>query len=473
MTHFKNFAAVLLVGICATTGFASDNLRAEIDKIIQKSGVKRDNLGITIGASGAGADRVYALNADKLMIPASLTKVVTAGAVLEKMPVGHQFITALAAAAKVEGEVLKGDLYLKGGGDAGFVSESMWFLVNEFVRNEITVVEGDIVIDDTHFDAVRFDPGRDPGRVDRAYDSPIGAMTFNWSAVNVFVRPTKIGGEPKVFIDPVNSYFGLVNKARVVKGGRNNLDIRRERSEDPKFTERIVVRGEIGVSSPEVVAYKAVSDPALWAGANLREFLRQRGITVKGALRLGKTPETAKVLAQVKSKPIAQHVADMMKYSNNYVAEILTKNLAVHVHGAPGTMEKGVEQLKEYLRGLGIQDFELTSPSGLSRRNRLRADDIFKVLSHLKSNFRIFPEYLSGLPIMGVDGTLRRRMPTSGAFAQVRAKTGHLNGVAGLAGYLGKTDEKQMTFVFLYNGTASEAVKAKDLFDQIILKLLE
>jgi D-alanyl-D-alanine carboxypeptidase/D-alanyl-D-alanine-endopeptidase (penicillin-binding protein 4) len=77
------------------------------------------------------------------------------------------------------------------------------------------------------------------------------------------------------------------------------------------------------------------------------------------------------------------------------------------------------------------------------------------------------------MPIMGVDGTLRRRMGQSNAMARVRAKTGHLTGVTGLAGYLGKDDESQLTFVFLYNGAASEAPKAQDLFDRIISRLLE
>lgn len=464
--------SVIFLSIHVESAFASEKLRQAIEKIIAQSRVSKDKLGIVIGTSGETEDRLFELNSQKRMIPASLTKVITAGAVLEKMPIGHQFITSLVSDGKIEGDTLKGDLVLRGGGDAGFVSETMWVLVNEFRRNEVTKITGDIVVDDTFFDDVRFDSGRDDVRVDRAYDAPIGAMTFNWSTATVYVRPSKIGDKPKVFLDPVTDYLKLDNKAKVVKGSRNNLAISRVPGVDKK-SEVIMVRGEIGVDSKEVVVYKSIYDPALWSGYNLKEFLRQRGINVEGSVRVGKAPEKAAVLAQVKSKPLAAHVADMMKYSNNYVAEILAKNLAVHVHGAPGTMEKGLGQIKEYLRGMGITDFELTSPSGLSRRNEMRPVDIFKVLSHLKGNFKVFPEHLSSMPIMGVDGTLRRRMPSSGAFAQVRAKTGHLSGVAGLAGYLGKTDEQQLTFVFMYNGTATEAVKASELYDKIILKLLE
>lgn len=437
-------------------------LKSAIDKLVASSRIPKERLGLVVGFSGDLSDAVYSLNAEKRMVPASLTKIITAGAALEKMPVGHQFVTTLNSAASIKDGVLKGDLYLKGGGDAGFVSESMWFLVNEFVRNDVVSVEGNLIVDDTFFDTVRYDSGRDPERVDRAYDAPIGAMTFNWSAVNIYVRPG--GGKARVYLDPVNSYLKLVNNTKTVSGNKNTISATRRNSE-------IVVSGNIGSELGEVVIYKSVSEPDLWAGHNLREFLKQRGVTVTGEIKTGKTPSSAKVLAKAKSKPVADQVRDMMKFSNNYVAEILTKNLAAHATGNQGTMDKGVSILKDYVRSIGVNDFDLYSPSGLARKNAFRPGDLFKILSHVKSNFKIFPEYLSSLPILGVDGTLRRRPGDSPVFARVRAKTGHLNGVSGLAGYLGRDDEQQMTFVFLYNGTESESSKSKDLFDRLLIRL--
>lgn len=437
-------------------------LKGALDKIVDASRIPKERLGLVVGLSGDLNDAVYSLNAEKRMIPASLTKIITAGAALEKMPVGHQFITTLNSAGSIKDGVLKGDLYLKGGGDAGFVSESMWFLVNEFVRNDITTVEGNIVVDDTFFDSVRYDSGRDPERVDRAYDAPIGAMTFNWSAVNIFVRPGN--GKARVYLDPVNGYLKLINNTKTVSGNKNTISATRRNSE-------IIVSGNIGTETPEVVIYKSVSEPDLWAGHNLREFLKQRGISVTGDIKTGKAPSSAKVLAKAKSKPVADQVRDMMKFSNNYVAEILTKNLAAHATGGQGTMDKGVSILKDYVRSIGVNDFELFSPSGLARKNSFRAGDLFRILSHVKSNFKIFPEFLSAQPILGVDGTLRRRPGDSPVFARVRAKTGHLNGVSGLAGFLGREDEQQMTFVFLYNGTESESPKSKDLFDRLLIRL--
>ncbi len=455
---------ILFAGCLAQAKPAQElgDLKAALDKIVASSHIPKERLGLVVGLSGDLSDAVYSLNAEKRMIPASLTKIVTAGAVLEKMPVGHQFVTTLNSSSQIKSGVLKGDLYLKGGGDAGFVSESMWFLVNEFVRNDITAVEGNLIVDDSFFDSIRYDAGRDPERVDRAYDAPIGAMTFNWSAVNIYVRPGD--GKARVYLDPVNSYLKLVNNTKTVSGNKNTITATRRNNE-------IVVSGNIGTETPEVVIYKSVTEPDLWAGYNLREFLKQRGIAVSGEVKSGKMPASTKVLASAKSKPVSDQVRDMMKFSNNYVAEILTKNLSAQVTGGQGTMDKGVSILKEYVRSIGITDFDLFSPSGLSRKNALRPGDMFKILSHVKSNFKIFPEYLSSLPILGVDGTLKRRPGDSPVFARVRAKTGHLSGVSGLAGFLGREDEQQMTFVFLYNGTDSESPKSKDLFDRLLIAL--
>jgi serine-type D-Ala-D-Ala carboxypeptidase/endopeptidase (penicillin-binding protein 4) len=480
----KFFTLIVVFHFLATSTFvqAQDpkeeaqkkKLNQVIDSLVKRSRIKPERLGIVVGFTGDAEDAIYNLNGKKKMIPASVTKVITAATALEKLPIGYKFTTALVSDGLVAGETLKGNLYLKGGGDASFVSESMWFLVNNFTRTQITQIEGDIVVDDSYFDSVRFDPGRDPARNDEPYDAPIGAMSFNWSAVSIFARPNpEVGQPPKVFLDPDTSYLRVVNRAKTVKGNRSSLAFSRRPSSDKNFIEEIHVTGEIGKDSAEVNDYRGITQPDLWSGYNLKEFLKQRGIAVTGKIRVGKAPATSKTLADVKSKPVADQVRDMMKYSNNFVAETLTKNLSVHASGAPGTMPGGIEITKKYLRDIGVTDFELTSPSGLSRRNLFFPNDIFKVLSHVKQDFRIYPEYLASFPVSGIDGTLKKKRDDSPSHARVRAKTGHLTGVAGLAGFLGRTDEQQVTFVFLYNGEFAESARARDLFDQILDRLAQ
>jgi D-alanyl-D-alanine carboxypeptidase/D-alanyl-D-alanine-endopeptidase (penicillin-binding protein 4) len=487
MTKMQGFFIFLLVFKSQAVMSASEPLSKAIARQVESSRLKPAQLGLVV-ADHEG-QIVYQLNGDKKMIPASLTKILTAAAALEKLPVGFKLETHFRARSEqVKGARLEGDLYLVGGGDAGFVSESLWFLVNEFVRTGVTEVTGDLVVDDSHFDSVRFDESRDQERVDRAYDAPIGAMTFNWSAVNVFVRPgVKVGDAARVFADPENRYFTVVNKAKTVAAGKKSqIEVRNSSvGRSPKNNsdgaggglvpqEELVITGSIPVGGAEFVAFKSITQPEAWAGYNAIEFLRQRGVLIRGRVRSGRAPTSVQVLARYKSKPVQELVAGMMKFSNNYIAEILTKNLGAEVKGEPGTMDKGIEVLRDYLREHQIADAEVYNPSGLSRKNRFRPLDLLKILIEVKSDVRLYPEYLASLPIAGVDGTLRSRLngqkraPGAG---NVRAKTGHLSGVAGLGGYVGGQSGQLYSFVFLFNGSADDGYKSKQLFDAIILEL--
>ncbi|MCC7404372.1 MAG: D-alanyl-D-alanine carboxypeptidase/D-alanyl-D-alanine-endopeptidase [Bdellovibrionales bacterium] len=459
----------------AKSGEVATELRQRLDQRVAKSGLKKEELGLLAILHEEGQSSVV-LEAfrDRLMIPASLTKILTAGMSLEKYPPGHKFYTDLLSDGKIDETLLRGDLYLKGGGDPGFVSESMWFLVNEFYRTGVKKIDGDIIVDDTRFDGERFHEGRDPSRVDRAYDAPIGAMSFNWNSINIYVRPAAKSGLPaKVFADPENSYITVINKTTTGKSG-SRKDLRAERKANGANGDTIIVDGSLAVDAPEAVIYKGILQPDVWSGTHLRAFLQRRGIVVTGEVKTGATPPKAALLARAESKPISQLVTDMMKFSNNYVAEMLTKNLAVENKGEPGTMTNGLKSLGDYLVEKGFKDkFEITSPSGLSRANRLTPAHLHRVLEDLRKNFSVFSEFISSLPIAGIDGTLKSRMEKPPAKGWVRAKTGLLTGVAGLAGYAGRPDGGQVTFVFLYNGRPDHTVSARDLFDQLATELVQ
>ncbi len=467
---------------CALTVFALDAQAAKattelpwqkkMNEIVHASHISEKKLGLVIALHNGG--EVAELNAEQPMTPASLTKIATAAAVLQKFPVGYQFLTELLADKEPSGEALNGDLYLRGSGDAGFVSESMWFLVNEFVRTGVKEIKGDLVIDDSAFDSVRRDPSRDQVAVDRAYDSPVGAMTMNWSAVSVFVRPGLKAGEPvRAFADPDNDYIKVVNKAKTVSSGATKIEITNESigKDSDLDQETVVVKGTIAVGAAEFVAYKAITKPEIWAGHNLRGFLKQRGISVTGRVRPGVASANAKVLAVSKSKPVGDLVGTMMKWSNNYIAEILTKGLGLYVSGKPGTMEKGTQAVRDFLKQVGLKNVEYENPSGLSRKNSFRPRDLATILQYMQKHFETLPEYLASLPIGGVDGTLRKRHNQTDVLGSVRAKTGHLAGVTGLAGYVGSKIGQSYSFVFLYNGSGDESYKAQELFDKLIFEI--
>lgn len=441
-------------------------LATSFEKRLKAARINSDDFAVYIGDLDVAP--VLDLNSKRPMIPASITKLVTAGAFLENFPPGTKFKTQLLSDAPVQKDQLKGSLVLKGGGDPGFVSESLWFLVNSFYRTGIRKIEGDLVIDDTFFDDARFDVSRSKERVDRAYDAPTGAMSFNWNSVNVFVRPgAKVGDPAEVWIDPENDYIRLESQVKTSASGGTQINV--DRADDSKGQRDVIrVSGKIALGQPEYVQFKNITRPDLWAGYNLKSFLAQRGITVTGVVKVGKASGSMKVLAEAESKPTEQLVTDMNKFSNNYVAEMLTKHLGT-LRETPGRIETGMKVINEYLESIGIPkgEISLTNPSGLTRDNRVTAQAMWKLLMHMENDFKAWPEMASSLPINGIDGTLKRRMKDKMTERQVRAKTGLLTGVTALAGFAGRKSGKAIPFVFIYNGNADGA-KVRSVIDQFV-----
>ena len=211
------FSLTLVQFLVVFTAFgdSENKVHRQLEELISKSSVNRKTIGVVVKDLKTGA-LLYEINGDKPYIPASLTKLITAYGVLKEIPGGQRFVMRLLSSGKISKGKLHGELYLLGGGDPSFVSESMWKLVNNFKRTGVTQVQGDIVVDDSLFDNNRY--GRNPQRVDRAYDAPVGAMSFNWNSVNVYIRPSEIGQPPFVFPDPKNEFIEVINKAKTTSG---------------------------------------------------------------------------------------------------------------------------------------------------------------------------------------------------------------------------------------------------------------
>lgn len=447
----------------------ADGLNETLKNIIKKHRFNENTLGLYVEDEGK---EIFNLNGAKMMVPASLTKIVTGAAVLNNLPLNKKFETTILIKNSIKEGLLAGDLCLKGGGDPSFVSEKMWYLVNELTRTGLKNIAGDLLVDATRFDDELYDVGRDSMRVDRAFDAPVTAASFNWNSVNIFIRPGSSAGAPAVVtLDPVSEYLELENKVKTTsKSGVKNLEASRVKVGDH---DKIIVTGTISLDAKEAVIYKSISNPNLWIGMHLKEFLRQRGIGLQGKIKIGGCENSWTVIAAAPSKNLNEITSDMLKFSNNFVAEMLAKNLAAEVGKHPAKMKDGIEQIKQYMDGLGFErkDYILENVSGLTRDNRFSAKQLALVLNTIKNDFLLFPEFASGLPIAGIDGTLKNRMKNKSEQSLVRAKTGYLDGVVGLAGYVGRKNKSPLIFVFMFNGDYQQGMAARPLFDELINQL--
>jgi len=446
----------MILLIASVLAFSGSVMGASIDQIIKKSRIPEQHFGVWI----AGSDKKFSLNDDKLFTPASLSKIPTAAAALSELGLNFQYETKVWHTGNIDGDELKGDLYLQGGGDPSVVSETYWVIVNELKRSGIRKVSGQLYVDDTLFDQARFSESRQSVRVDRAYDAPIGALSFNWNSVNVFVRPGAASGEAaRVFADPENEFVTLKNSCKT--GKKTDIRVERKTQGDRDVIE---VHGTIAVGAMEQVIYKSISAPEYWAGYNFKAFLNQQGVVYGGSVLKKAVPGNAKSLVVYKSKPLKDMVSDMAKFSNNYVAEMLTMALSTK---KPATLQSGVQHIQDWMRKNGIKsgDFIFENPSGFSSDNKMKAKDLGMILEKVSRDFSVYPEFAMSLPVAGIDGTLKKRLKDMSG--RVRAKTGYLNGTIGLAGYMEKRGQIY-AFVFMYNGPSKHDGQVRDLFDNFL-----
>ena len=442
-----------------------DQVQKSIKKNLSQFPVSEDHFGVWLSRG----KEIASFNEKKLFIPASLSKIPTALAFFNEISMDQYFYTWIYKTGTIHDGVLKGDLYLKGGGDPCLVSESMWMMVNKLKRSGIKKIEGQVFVDESYFDSNYFPQGRQTKRVGRAYDAPVSALSFNWNSISIYVRPGLKKGEPaRIHLDPALDFIKLENRLRTAAGKRAKIRLERVfRGEDII----IKVDGRIPLSSGERVFYRSVNDVALWTGRSFKAFLNQSGIHYLGTIKKKKVPDQADLLVEHEGWSMARVLAGLSKFSNNFIAEMLTKHLGKRGQ-EPGNIKQGLLKIRNYLKQHGWKnsEFSFVSPSGFTRHNKMRADRLGELLQASVQNFLLAPEFLSSLPISGTDGTLKGRMRE--IKGKVRAKTGSISGVVGLAGYMKPQDgNKVITFVFFYNGPSRYDWKVQALFDRLLWQI--
>jgi D-alanyl-D-alanine carboxypeptidase/D-alanyl-D-alanine-endopeptidase (penicillin-binding protein 4) len=419
---------------------------------------------------------LYEKNPERLLIPASTTKIITAAAVLAKFTPARQFSTKFYYTGTRTGGIISGDLVIVGDGDPFVVSEKLWQLAADFRNMGIKEIRGGVMIDNSLF----ADNGRDESRTfgekisDNAYDAPVSAFGVNFNTIAVSLSPqSQLGAKVYAGLDPyplngiqlnnsaTTGKNDSIKLSRITRNGRESLE----------------VTGKLAIDSELKKIYRSVTDYRKVSGEYVRAFLAADGIKVGSKVVEGKLPPDAKLLYDMPSYDLAKIVAGLNKFSNNYIADVMLKRLGAEfpragVANAPGqgSFENGLYALNRFMS----DDVKITSKfvikngSGLNTDNRLSADQLVKVLLYAHRHLEFFPEFLASLPASGWDGTLKDRFQDQGAlFAQglVRAKTGTLTEpvtVVSLAGYMQHSKLGLLAFAMLENGVPGKAQPTVD-----------
>ncbi len=428
-------------------------LKKTLGEVLKRAAAKSARSSAYVQSLDDGAV-VFAQNQDELLNPASNMKLVTAAVAMARLGLEYRFDTEFLA----DGELAQGklrNLYVRGKGDPSITTERLYGMVNELYHAGLRELTGDLVLDESYFDAERTAPGYDQDDTDNPYMAPTGALSLNWNAVGIYLRPgDKSGGKATVEIEPPSDY--VVVESALTSGSQRyrRFSVSSEPLGDKQ--QRIVIHGSVPGDRVWTV-YKKIDHPPLYFGHSLKRMLADRGIKMKGRVRLAVVPTNAKVLHVAQSDTLDIIIKQMNKHSSNFIAETLIKTVGAEGRGAPGSFAKGIDVVEDFLEkdvGVARGSYVMKNGSGLNDTNRFSTAQFGKLLRYMSERFPLAPEFLSALGIAGKDGTVRNRFEGSDAVGRLRAKTGTLQNVRALSGYVESVGGERFAFSIVVNDFA-------------------
>ncbi|MBI1921554.1 MAG: D-alanyl-D-alanine carboxypeptidase/D-alanyl-D-alanine-endopeptidase [Geobacter sp.] len=396
------------------------------------------------------------------LVPASLVKLFTAGAVLDHRDRRGtlDLMTTILHDGEIKNGTLHGNIYLRGRGNA-FLSESdLKEAARKIVGMGIRKITGSVVADDAFFDTKGLERTRKG-----AGHAPAGALGLDLHTVAVTVTPTEPGKPPMVMVEPPNDAVRLAVEGRTTATGVGNVKVMQ--IDDASYR----VSGNIAAGSAPMKWRFALHDPARYASGVLNSELKRLGVVVEGKVREGRTPDSAQILAGIDAPPLETVLRDMNVNSLNVVADNLLLLLGAEKYGAPGTREKGLGVVNEFLETLGLSEGEgaIVDGSGLLEGNRVTSGYLAHYL-HKVSQKPWFSMFRDSLPRAGIDGTLRDIGYRDERF---RAKTGRLENAFALAGYGVDGKGRGTAFAFIVNMPGASAVNLERSGAEVMRYLAE
>ena len=357
-------------------------------------------------------DTIYSVNHTRSMIPASNTKLFTTATALKIM--GRDFLLLtkiLMDNNALTDSIVTGNVYIKGLGNSVFSSEDLDSLVSEIGKIGITKITGDIIGDDTFFD-------------------------------DVYTRDDWIKDEKaNVKLPPVSALVIDRNTKYVKKKRRGRWRTYRVN----------------------------VTNPPKYAAQILKQKLVESGINVKGGAKTGETPLTATVLVQ-SSLVLNKLIQLINKNSDNFLAECLFKTIGAIASGKQGNSFYSTQAILTFIKDNAIysENTSIVDGSGISRFDQITVGAIVDLLEIMYFDLKNFPDFYYSLSIAGVDGTLEKRFDKKGDQIIFRGKTGTLNGVSSLSGYLTTKNGDELIVSMIFEFQRGGSKKYRDAQDKII-----
>jgi D-alanyl-D-alanine carboxypeptidase/D-alanyl-D-alanine-endopeptidase (penicillin-binding protein 4) len=461
-------------------------------KLLNKYKIPKQNISIYIRDLNA-ASPMLTHNADKLRTPASTMKLLTTYAALKTLGPNYSWRTEVWLRGDLKNGVLNGDLLLKGYGDPFLVYENFWKLVKTLRDKGLKQINGNIIIDNTYFKLDKHDPAAFDGKAYRIYNAQSSAMMFNFQATRFLFTPLSFDkdkaltskkkkrkstkrvkdgkgkGKGKVNVVPFPRIDNFIfdNQIKLTKGRCRKSHFRPKLSKNKKGI--MVIKGNYAAKCGQRFILRAISNPEEHVFYAFRDFWLDLGGTFKGGLKTGRVTEDDELFHVYSSPTLGQQMRLINKWSNNVMTRQLLLTLGARKYGVPGTLDKGRRAVLDVLTANNIDTngIRLENGSGLSRIAQISAKQMGKLL---ETAFRdpFMPEFMASLSLPGIDGTLVNRFRKDDLRGRSHFKTGTLDYVTAIAGYMLNRKGKRLVVVIQHNGKRTGAGRGAKIQDVLI-----
>jgi D-alanyl-D-alanine carboxypeptidase/D-alanyl-D-alanine-endopeptidase (penicillin-binding protein 4) len=460
LTVLRRSGAVILVLLLASPvpGAEIDSVRAALERVSGRIPGQPNGVSIAIADDESG-ELVFGRNPSSPQTMASITKLITTAAALHYLGPDYKFRTTFWRRGEIQQGVLMGPLLVVGGGDPNisgrFYDDDINAVFDRWAEGlrqaGITRVAGDIVLNASFFDGVGRHPEWPAGQESRWYQAPISALSYNDNVVLVSIRPgSRPGRQVGVSIEPPVDILRPVALARTVgRRGRVRVAVSRAAGSNA-----VTVSGTVPLRPAWWSTPITIDDPPTYFGKALANRLKNAGITVSGRIvQTPVKPDPAWIPVATTESDLLPTITVCNKRSQGFYAEQIFKTVSAEKNGQ-GTWAGSVLLAREFLAALGLDPshFQLRDGSGLSSGNRTSAADLVRFL-RLMERHPHGELWRSTLAVSGEkEGTLRHRLKDAAVRGRVLAKTGSLERVSTLAGYVRADSGRTYVFAILLNG---------------------
>jgi len=426
-------------------------LPAPVARTAQALRIPQSALGLWVQAVDERTPRVV-FNGDQPMNPASVLKLVTTFAALEGLGPTYSWETAIYLDQPLGADGVAHDVWIRGGGDPYLVVEEYWKLLAGLRERGLRRIDGDLVFDLSRFNLPVEDRAAFDGQPDRIYNVLPHALLVNFNAAQFRVEARR-DGTVGVTVDPPLPNLAIVNHLRSAAGpcGGYQLGVGLA-VQDAALRDRAVLEGAFPTACREFEITRSVLQPETYAWGLFSAMWGQQGGELRGKWRYGAVPPGAKPLYVHQSRPLGDLIRLVNKFSNNVMTRHFEYALAVERLGAPATPDKGHQAILEVLgsRGIDTTGLVIANSAGLARETRISPRQLGAVLDAAwRSPW--MPEYMASLSLAGLDGTMRARFRAAPATGRMHLKTGRLDNVSAVAGYVNAASGRRMMIVLLIN----------------------